>query len=357
ADLIKGDGGDDHLYGGFADKPDTYNDMLYGGAGDDHYHYLSAGDQIIEEKGEGTDTVYSSVSYTLASNFENLVLTGNAWVIGIGNELNNVLTGNGAGSLLMGETGNDTYYVGVGDKLDELPNEGIDTVCSDITYVLLLNFENLTLTGKAAINGTGNSLNNILTGNSGKNELTGLAGNDTYYVSLGDTIKELPNEGIDTVYSDITHVLSANVENLTLTGFMPWYATGNALNNVLTGNSGANTLIGLAGNDVYYVQNTTDKVTEAVNSGIDTVYSSVDFTLSSNVENLTLIGEDDPATEVIEGNINGTGNDLNNTLTGNKGKNTLTGLAGDDVYYVDVKDTVIEGKDAGTDAIFYNGSD
>jgi hypothetical protein len=119
---------------------------------------------------------------------------------------------------------------------------------------------------------------------------------------------------------------------LTLTGSATINGTGNALDNVLTGNSAVNTLTGLAGNDTYVVQNTTDVVTEAASAGTDLVQSSATYTLASNVENLTLTGTSA---------INGTGQALDNVLTGNTSVNTLTGLGGNDT---------LEGK-AGNDSL------
>jgi Ca2+-binding RTX toxin-like protein len=128
-------------------------------------------------------------------------------------------------------------------------NAGVDSVQSSVTHTLSANVENLTLTGTAAINGTGNALNNILVGNNAANTLTGGAGNDTYLVGTGDMVVEGANAGIDTVQSSVTWTLGANVENLSLLGVAAINATGNTLANVLVGNAGHNTLSGGDGND------------------------------------------------------------------------------------------------------------
>jgi Ca2+-binding RTX toxin-like protein len=149
----------------------------------------------------------------------------------------------------------------------------------------------------------------------------GLAGNDTYTVnSVGDVVTENINEGTDTVKSDLSYTLPDNVENLTLNGSSNLTGAGNELNNVLTGNTGNNTLIGLAGNDrldgkvgadtmigglgndSYTVDNIGDVIIENLNEGSDTVLASIDYTLGTNLENLTLTGS---------ANLNGTGNELN----------------------------------------------
>jgi hypothetical protein len=92
-------------------------------------------------------------------------------------------------------------------------------------------------------------------------------------------------------------------------------------NDRLDGGGGIDTLIGGSGNDTYIVDNPADTVTEAANSGIDTVQSSISYTLGSNQENLRLTGA---------GTINGTGNSLNNIIIGNGNSNTLRGAAGND---------------------------
>ncbi|MFM6604172.1 MAG: calcium-binding protein, partial [Dolichospermum sp.] len=268
---------------------------------------------------------------------------GNDWVKGgtgnddlSGGDGNDYLNGGTGADLLIGGNGNDTYVVdNVGDIIAEGLNGGIDTVESSITWTLKANLENLTLTGTTNINGTGNNLNNIITGNTGNNVLTGGAGadtliggagNDFYYVdNTADIITENSNEGTDSVFSTVTYALSANVENLTLQGTTAINGTGNTLNNIIIGNSGNNaltgglgndtlnggtgtdTLVGGSGDDSYFVDNTAD-ITENLNEGTDSVFSTITYTLGTNVENLTLQGTTA---------INGTGNDLNNSITGN----------------------------------------
>ena len=136
-----------------------------------------------------------------------------------------------------------------------------DTLTASVTTTLSANVENLTLTGTAAINGTGNAGNNVITGNGANNilnggagidTLIGGAGNDIYIVdSATDTITELANGGTDTIQSSVTYTIAAaNVENLTLTGAAAINGIGNAANNVITGNSANNILNGGAGNDI-----------------------------------------------------------------------------------------------------------
>lgn len=152
--------------------------VMTGGAGNDTY-VVGTGDTTVEAANGGIDTVQSSITWTLATNVENLTLTGTGAINGTGNALDNLLTGNSAANVLTGGTGNDTYVVGTGDTTVEAANGGTDTVQSSITWTLATNVENLTLTGTGAINGTGNTLNNLLVGNSGANTLNGGAGNDT----------------------------------------------------------------------------------------------------------------------------------------------------------------------------------
>jgi Ca2+-binding RTX toxin-like protein len=170
-------------------------DNMKGTQGNDVYVVNNPNDKIIETNKAGIDTVVTTINYTLANNLENLTLSGKKALNGSGNALNNTLIGNIANNVLdggkgadklMGGLGNDTYYVdNKGDKVTEEANAGTDTVISSISYVLGANLENLTLSGKSAINGTGNGLNNLLLGNIGANSLNGLAGDDLIFGGLG----------------------------------------------------------------------------------------------------------------------------------------------------------------------------
>lgn len=347
--IIYGYGGNDTIDGGLG------NDTMQGGAGDDVYFVNVATDSVIELVDEGNDTVKSAVTYTLTSNVENISLTGATAINATGNGLDNTLFGNSAANVLTGGGGNDVYIVSTGDSVVEAASAGTDQVQADISWVLGANIENLMLLGATNVNGTGNTLDNIIIGNAGNNtldggtgadSLSGGMGNDTYIVdNLGDTVSESADAGNDTVNASVSYILGANIENLTLTGSTVINGTGNSLDNVIRGNSATNTLSGGAGNDTFYVDGVSDVVIEFADEGVDTINSSVTYTLSANVENLILTG-------TVA--INGTGNTLANTLTGNSGVNTLSGGAGDDVYIVSTSDVVVEGAASGNDTVQSN---
>ncbi|TNC99974.1 MAG: hypothetical protein FD118_3517 [Rhodocyclaceae bacterium] len=182
--------------------------------------------------------------------------------------------------------------------------------------------------------------NDTLDGGTGTDILRGGSGDDTYVLdSAGDVVDETDSLGADTGGIDLVKVnvatangsytLTTYVENATLTHAVAYKLTGNALDNILTGNAaanildggaGADTLIGAAGNDIYIVDDAGDTVTDG--AGVDTVQSAISYTLTANLENLTLTGT---------ASIDGTGNALANTILGNAGANILDGGLGADI--------------------------
>lgn len=302
----------------------------------------------------------------------NDTLTGNAGA--------NTMDGGPGADTMIGRTGDDTYMVdNTRDKVVELPGGGYDTILARIAYTLPNNVEALALAGSANLNATGNAERNRLRGNDGHNRLDGKGeaddmaggkGNDVYVVDNQlDTVTEYANEGRDTVQSSVSWTLGDHLENLMLTGTGNINGTGNAAANVLTGNAGDNILdgaqgadrmLGGNGNDTYYVDHKGDAVVEGVNSGIDTVYASLDLTLSANVENGVLVGRAGRLTgNALDNRL--IGNALANTLSGGTGHDVLDGGAGadrllggvgDDIYHVDnARDVVIETAKAGTDTV------
>jgi Ca2+-binding RTX toxin-like protein len=413
--VITGNASKNTLTGGLGN--DTLNggtgiDTLIGGDGNDTYVLDQEAElsNITENTGEGTDLIqiaYANASTTVAkvvdlslfanlADVENVTVTGTGLFNVTGNDLDNVITGNAAANLLNGGTGADTLIGGLGndiyvvddagDTVTELLSQGLDTVRSSIDYTLAANVENLTLTG-AAVSGTGNSLNNVITGNAGNNTLDGGAGNDTliggagddtYLVdlkttgtgtaavaSLQDAITELANQGTDTLEvrgsavltSASTLTLGATLENLDVsaTGTTLLNLTGNALNNTLVGNDadnilkgglgndslfggdGNDTLWGEGGNDTldggegvdYYVLDNIDDVVMDTGSAdvfyLDTVLAnfSVDLTVQD------YIGIEYINLQGIQ-NLSAKGNELANHLSGNSGANLLDGRGGND---------------------------
>lgn len=273
-------------------------DTMAGGANNDTYYVDNAGDVVIEAAGQGTDTVISSITWTLATNFENLTLSGADDVDGTGNSVNNRLIGNDGANTLSGLAGADNIF-GAGGADHLLGGEG----------------------------------NDILDGGTGDDILEGGNGTDTYTVdSAGDVIVETATGGFDTVKSTATtYVLGDYLETLTLSGAFNQDGTGNAQANTINGNNFVNHLIGGAGSDILNG-----------NAGNDT--------LEGGADNDKLYGG--AGTDTL------TGGDGADTLDGGALADSMAGGAGNDIYYVDNSaDTVIELTGEGTaDKLFLNAA-
>lgn len=306
-DTLIDNGGDDTLYGGDG------NDILVGGANSDLLNGGSGIDQVVEFDyvdqsgqffkfiltnsrliGNGVDALvgieqaalfggdsYNTLDaskFTLGSVYldgeanEDTLLGGTKDDYLFGGEGFDFLNGGTGRDTLTGGPGGDTYVLdNIGDVVVEATavNDGYDRVEASVTHTLGATVEELTLTGTAAINGTGSELNNKITGNSASNTLKGAKGDDT-----------------------------------------------------LDGGAGVDTLIGGTGNDAYIVDRTTDVIQETSTTDIDFVEASATYTLAANLENLQLYGA----------NV-GTGNNLNNRIMGDSAGNILNGVGGNDIVY------------------------
>lgn len=174
----------------------AFNDTLLGSGGNEVF-VGGAGNDVIDGRG-GIDTVlYTSatgpvtvnLALTVAQNtgaagWDTLTdvenLSGSAFNDTLtGNSGNNVLNSYAGADIMAGGLGNDIYAVdNVGDVVNEANDAGRDLIVSWISLTLGANVENLTLSGSAAINGTGNELANLIIGNSASNVLSGGDGND-----------------------------------------------------------------------------------------------------------------------------------------------------------------------------------
>src|SRR5450830_1658113 len=293
-----------------------------------------------------------------------------------------VIDGAGGSDTMTGGAGNDRYLVDVaGDKIVELPDGGIDTVDVGLAsgvFTLADNVEHGTVTGKGAAGITGNALDNRLTGNAAANTLTGNAGNDTldgglgadkllggigsdtYVVDhAGDVVTEAVNAGTDLVETTLAkYTLAANVEQLAYTGAGAFAGTGNALDNVIAGGSGNDTIDGGAGSDTFVVTGAfADYARLLPDAKTLLLMQGGQVITLKNIEQVRFSDGVRTWAELGAGTIGGgsdvlAGTDGDDLLDGLGGADRMSGGLGDDTYVADdVGDTVVEGHDAGNDIV------
>jgi Ca2+-binding RTX toxin-like protein len=254
--------------------------------------------------GAGIDTL-TSIENLIGTNF-NDTLTGNA--------ANNVLSGLAGNDTLLGGGGNDQLIGGTGnDRLDG--GTGVDTASySTVTDGVTVD---LKLSGSQNTGGAGiDTLVNV-------ENLIGSNFNDTLFGN-GATRTLFGGAGMDVLAS----------------------GSGGAR---LDGGTGADEMFGGLGNDTFIVDHVNDFVFELIRSpdqveSVDSMESSVSYTLPSGVEHLTLTGSS---------TISGTGNKLNNQITGNSASNMLSGLEGSDLLVGGLGADILNGG-SGNDTFDYN---
>ena len=332
--VLIGGAGNDRLTGGAG------FDLLYGGTGDDDYFVSGQLERIFEKDGEGFDEVFSTIDLRITEaafpSIEKFWLLGSAtkatsagrgdYVVGndadntfimrggddivLGGLGDDIIVGGTGADYMAGERGDDFYFVDdAGDLIEELFDQGRDTVFAEIDYILPRHVEQLRLFGPAAVNGTGNALDNTIFAGQSPATLRGEGGNDTLIGSQSND-RLFGGDGDDAISGrGGEDELHGGNGNDTLFGDDQSDALyGDAGSDILRGLSGRDMLDGGDGDDLLFGGDQADELRGG--SGRD-----------------TLRGED--GSDIIDG---GADNDF---IYGGAGRDILTGGAGRDLFYWD----------------------
>lgn len=325
-----GSDGDDNITASLA------NDKIYAGAGNDTMSAGSGNDTIFG--GDGDDLIYGGDG--------NDVIYGEAGADTVyGGTGDDQIYNDASANYFYGGTGNDTYYIDSYDNtIIENTNEGTDLISSSVTHTLEDNIENLTLTGTNNINGTGNSLNNIITGNSADNDIDGEAGNDSLYGGAGnDHYLFDTNFGSDYISdsSGYNAIVFKQTSGITKNKI--------AITNVSDPISGVSTPTIIDINSQNSIAFNTDEINEIIFSDgsylnqneIQTLFEETTVGTSQNDElfglneNNYLYGFDGDDNIYGGGNDNIYGGNGNDNISGGGSDDNLFGAAGDDTYIFD----------------------
>ncbi|KMO44995.1 hypothetical protein VQ03_00260, partial [Methylobacterium tarhaniae] len=348
-DTLRGDGGNDSLYGGDED------DVLDGGSGS---NFLDGGN--------GTDTVSfgsAAVGYSIDLNAQRAWTSQYADTLAsienaVGSGFNDTMYGSDGNNVLMGLNGDDVLYGGAGDDVlhggagsnfldGGNGNDFVSFESAAVGYSIDLNAQRAWTSQYADTlasieNAAGSSFNDTMYGSDGKNVLMGLNGDDVLYGGAGDDVLHggagsnrldggngndtASYEGADGGYTiDLANQRTWNGREGDVL-FSIENATGSSFNDSIVGSEGANLLQGRGGNDIYIVDNATDRVIEAAGEGYDRVLARTSYTLATGQEIEALNADATGSTASIDL----TGNEFANSLEGSYGANRLDGGAGAD---------------------------
>ena len=353
------------------------------GMGGVDFRVLSNGSIVlVDGSPEGSSVTLYNANGKVETNFGSDTLGADSLVGGAGDD---TLVGGAGVATMDGGLGDDFYIVNNSasvirestlagnstlEGFEEIPLNGIDTVATSVNYTLGSGLENLIGMGAVGLS---------LAGNSAANSIEGTYGNDTIFAGAGDTVSggggldryivqdisavvEGNEEGLDTLLSASSYDLNnaTNIANLIYTGTAGATLTGNGGAGSIIGAAGNDTLrdagedgmapspemegpttlVGGVGNDRYEVSNSEVVIVEAATGGTDTVVSRGDYSLSqaANVENLILSKEEGAMATYGEGNagansIVGNDNIEGNMLVGLQGNDTIVGGAGNDMIF------------------------
>ena len=336
---LYGYAGDDRLVGGSgADYLDGGSgaDILTGGAGDDIYIVDNVGDKVVELAGGGTDEVRTSLTrYLLGANLENLTYTGSDAFTGTGNALDNVIRGGAGDDVLNGGLGNDVLYGGdgndtfgdtggadlmiggrgddiynvdnVGDRIIEAPGEGFDQVYTTVSFSLAGQaLEGLRAKGNAAIDLTGNELDNALIGNDAVNVIRGGDGIDSIK-GMGGNDRLFGDDGNDVIDGGAGNdYIEGGNGNDRLVG-------GDG-DDVIIGGAGADLITGGAGKDIFRYLSIEDLGTTRTNTDIIYDFASGDKIDLRAIDANIGTARDDAFTFIGTSAFSGTAGELRATL-------------------------------------------
>lgn len=344
-------------------------DIAQGLDGDDRYYVNADGVTICESPDEGRDIVYSTSSFALPDNVEDLIApyyTTPDGIVLTGNGLNNVIIGSGSSEMLFGGAGDDTIRGGWGRADTIYGGDGNDAILGWVGADLI----------------HGDSGNDIIRGIRGNDTIFGGEGDDTLIAGAGDNVLLYGGAGRDTLQADSGTAFldgGAGADRLVAnggTGFASYRTAtvgvradmsdqrsnrGDAMgdsyrnlqglvgsdhNDALTGDNADNHLIGMAGADRLLGKDGTDRA--AYWASAEGVLADLRYIRFNTGDAM--------------GDIYGSIEDLQGTafaddLRGDSAANLLLGDAGNDTFFGRDGDDTLRGGDGDDFLVGNAGSD